>query len=143
MKNTIIMFSLALVLLFLPITTYAAESSYLNNDIVTQESAITNLLVDAYNVRAPYTSNTFRPKTDYIDIIFGSWGTTGSYTYYLEEQRSNGSWLVIDSHTLRPGGSISTSAFVTPRNTYRVRVTTTDKYQNGMYIEVSETIYDS
>ncbi|MBD5144015.1 MAG: hypothetical protein HDT22_10480 [Ruminococcus sp.] len=147
-KKNLIVLALAFILLFLPnVTTYATTYTTKLSDVTTYEYETINHLIYDYNVRiypyAPYTSKIFSPNTNRVSIIFGSWGTRGtSYTYYLEERNANGTWTVINSHTLNGGGSISTSAYVTPNNLYRVRATTTDTSGNGMYLEVYEYIYN-
>jgi len=127
-------------------TAFAAESRDFNNGGMTYEAETISQLIDVYGVKVSvynsYTSKTIRPETDYISILFGSMGSLGTYTYYLEEKNSNGSWTVINSHTVKAMGSISTSVFVTPQNAYRFRVTTTNKYSEPIMLEVYETIYD-
>lgn len=117
-----------------PIPTLAADTK----DV--EVRAVKTLVYD-YNVPIsianPYVSKTFVPQENMIDILFGSWGSYGAtYTYYVEVRNANGTWTVV--HSRATSGNISTSHTVTPGNTYRMRVTTNDKYPDGMSMEVTE-----
>lgn len=137
--NFIILFSLIFTFIFMPVTTHAAKTY----DIETQELVETNQLVYDFSKFPPYTSDPFIPKTNRINILFGAWGTPGSYyTCYLEKRNSNGTWTVVDKHTMKGTASISTSALVTAGNIYRMKATTTDKYRNIISMEVFENIYN-
>lgn len=139
---------MAVILLFSSSTAYAAESSNVCNDITAQKSDSLYHHIYSYGVHMtiyePYTSNSFKAITDQVNILFGGNPNSASatYTYYLEEQNSNGSWTVINSNTVKNNGSVGRNVFVTPNNTYRVRATTTDRYNGGMFLEVYEYIYD-
>lgn len=143
-KNFVIMFTLAFVLLCLPITTNAAEQNNYNDDVMTMEARTRNQLIRDYGVtiriNTPYVSKIFRPRTNQIEIQFGVWGASGTYTYYVEKQNSNGTWTEIYSNTVRHGSSSTRNVDVTPNNAYRVRATTNDPYSDQMFIEVYEYI---
>lgn len=134
---------LTLSLLFSSFTTFAAETNCANDEIMTYETETVNHLIDYCVKQVPYTSKSFRPKTDRICTLYGSWGNPSyTYTYYIEEQNSNGTWSVVDKHILKGGGTLSTSVFVTPSNTYRFRATSTDKYDRDICLEIYEVIYN-
>lgn len=130
-----------------PITVYATETNNVCTDTVVQKSDTLYSHIYDYGVDIksfePYTSKTFRPISDRVEILFGAAGNYGNYyTCYFEEQNSNGSWKVIKSYTVDDMGSIGRSIFVTPNNAYRVRVTTTDKRNSTIFVEVYENIFD-
>lgn len=147
-KNYVIVVIMTVILLFSSSTAYAAESSNVCTGFTAQESDSLYHHIYDYGVSMttyePYTSDTFKAITDRVDILFGGLGysISATYTYYFEELNSNGTWTVINSNTVKYMGSMGTTIYVTPNNTYRVRVTTTDKYNGAMFLEVFEYIYD-
>lgn len=146
-KNFIFVTIMAFTLLLSPLTVYAAETNGVCGDITSQRSDTLYHHIYDYGVSIksfePYTSKTFKAKTDRLDILFGANGNYGNeYTYYLERQNSNGSWSVIDSHTVSYASSMGINVFVTPNDTFRVRVTTTDKRGGTFFLEVYEILWD-
>lgn len=146
-KNFIFATIMVFTLMLSPITVYAAETNDVCSDIAVQRSETIYQHIYDYGASIksfePYTSKTFRAKADRLSILFGANGNYGNqYTYYLEERNSNGSWTVIDSHTVSYSGSMGTAVYVTPNNTFRVRATTTDKRGGTIFLEVYEILYD-
>lgn len=135
-KKFFIMLAFSLILMVMPVITYAADSY----DVVGKARTEITLVFD-YNVFPPYTTNAFKTQTDRVSLLFGAWGTReATYTFYLEERNADGTWTVVNKNSISGTSSISTSATVTPNKVYRVRATTTDKYTNRINIEVYEYI---
>ena len=98
-KNLIVLFALMFVLLFTPISINAAEQNNCEKNVMSVEARTKNQLIRDYGVNirihTPYITRTFTPKTNLIEIQFGAWGASGTYTYHVEERNSNGTWTEI------------------------------------------------
>lgn len=88
----------------------------------------------------PYITDTFVPNTNRIQISYGGSGGSNDadYNFYLEMLDSYGAWTIIRQESTK--GTLTTSEHIIAGNTYRVRITTNNRYSARVYVNIKEYI---